>query len=272
MELFALFGDVPLFLSFSFLQTGSLNTSHDHLGGEILINAILAALSSESTLLDASERNSNVADGSNIDANHAHLQCLGNAPASAVVLAEEVSRQANIGIVGKRNDLLLSVELEERSNRPEGLFTENLHLGRDVGQNSQVVKVGAQGQSLASMEQASALGDGILHVLVDLCHRSAVNQRAVCGLAVEAVADLECLDDVDDALDKLLVDAAVDKDAVGAYAGLASDSELASNQVLHCFIEVGVLEDDEGRVAAQFEGELLESGGALVHEDLANRG
>ena len=63
------------------------------------------------------------------------------------------------------------------------------------------------------MEQASALGDCVLHVLVDLCHGPAVDQGPVCGLAVEAVADPERLDDVDDALDELVVDAAVDEDA-----------------------------------------------------------
>ena len=69
-----------------------------------------------------------------------------------------------------------------------------------------------------------------------------------------------------------VVDAFLDQDAVRADAGLARVAELADHRALNGRVQVGVVEDDEGRVAAQLHGHALHRAGALGHEQLAHRG
>ena len=63
--------------------------------------------------------------------------------------------------------------------------------------------------------------------------------------------------------DEGVVDLVLHVQAVGADAGLAGVAVLADHRALDGAVDVGVVEDDEGRVAAQFEAELLIVGRTL---------
>jgi hypothetical protein len=54
-------------------------------------------------------------------------------------------------------------------------------------------------------------------------------------------------------LDEGVVHAVLHIEAVGAHAGLAGVAVLADHRAFHRRVEVGVVEHDEGRVAAQFQ-------------------
>ena len=71
-------------------------------------------------------------------------------------------------------------------------------------------------------------------------------------------------------LGKGLVHRAVHKDAIGADAGLAAVAELGGHEAVHGRSHIGVLENDEGRIAAQFERELFEGVGAAARQVLAH--
>ena len=73
-------------------------------------------------------------------------------------------------------------------------------------------------------------------------------------------------------LGERVVDAGLDVDAVGADAGLAGVPELAGDRTLDRLVEVGVVEDDERRVAAQLHRGPLDRVGALLEQDLADLG
>ena len=57
---------------------------------------------------------------------------------------------------------------------------------------------------------------------------------------------------------KGVVDAFLDQEPVGADAGLAGVAVLGGDGPLHRGIQVGIVEDDERGVAAQFQGHLLD--------------
>lgn len=108
---------------------------------------------------------------------------------------------------------------------------------------------------------------------VHLVDRARVDQRAVRDGRVEAVADGEVLADGGGELGReLVVDGALDEDAVGAHAGLTGGAELAGQGAGDGGVDVGVGEDDEGRVAAELEGEFFQGRAALAHEELADGG
>ena len=69
-----------------------------------------------------------------------------------------------------------------------------------------------------------------------------------------------------------VVDAVLHQDAVGADAGLAGVAELAGQGAGHRLIEIGVVEHDEGGVAAQLQAQPLDGVGGLAHQQRAHAG
>ena len=69
-----------------------------------------------------------------------------------------------------------------------------------------------------------------------------------------------------------VVDAVLHQDAVGADAGLAGIAVLRGDRALDRHLDVGVVEHDERRVAAEFQRDLLDRRGALLHQQFADLG
>ncbi|MNK46889.1 hypothetical protein D3C87_656840 [compost metagenome] len=116
------------------------------------------------------------------------------------------------------------------------------------------------------------MGRGVGDVFLHLFHRVAVDQRALRHAVGEAVADLHGVDLGHQALGDFLVDAGLHVDAVGAHAGLAGIAVLRGQDAVDRAVQVGVVEHDEGRVAAQFQRQLLDGGRALLHQRAADFG
>ncbi|MNQ19370.1 hypothetical protein D3C85_324330 [compost metagenome] len=128
----------------------------------------------------------------------------------------------------------------------------------------------ARGNTAA--EQTAALTQGIVDMLGDLAHRRRIDQRAGGHALLQAVADLELADLFHQALGEALVDALLHQDAIGADAGLPGVAELALHDPGHRLFQVGVVEHDKGRIAAQLEAEALDLIGALAHQQAAHSG
>jgi ParB family chromosome partitioning protein len=104
-------------------------------------------------------------------------------------------------------------------------------------------------------------------VLLDLGHGLAVDQRASGGAFFQTVADLQ-LGHGGQLLGERVVDAVLDVQAVGADAGLAVVAVLGDDRAFDGLIQVGVVEHDERRVAAQFQETFLMS---LAHSAISWR-
>ncbi|MNM72426.1 hypothetical protein D3C81_841200 [compost metagenome] len=61
-------------------------------------------------------------------------------------------------------------------------------------------------------------------------------------------------------------------DAVRAHAGLAAVAELGRHQAVHGGVQVGIVKDDERRVAAQLQREALHGWRRLRHQDATDLG
>jgi hypothetical protein len=71
---------------------------------------------------------------------------------------------------------------------------------------------------------------------------------------------------------EFVVHAVLHVDAVGADAGLAGVAVFRGDGAFDRGVEVGVVEHDEGGVAAQFQRQLLDRRRALLHQQAADRG
>lgn len=243
----------------------------NHLRDLVLRDAIQRSLPAETGLLDTAKRRGGVRDKTRVDADHADLEVLRHAVHALDVAREEVPRQPDVGRVGQPDDLLLGLEREQARDGAEGLLLGHGHVLGHAGDDGGLVKVGAEAVELvAADDDLAALLLGVADVRVDLVDGTVVDEGPVGDALLEAVADLEFLDLGGELLGELVVDAALDVDAVGADASLARGAELGGDGTSHSGVDVGVIEDDEGGVAAELEGQLLEGAGALLHEQLAD--
>src|SRR5690606_29471610 len=97
-----------------------------------------------------------------------------------------------------------------------------------------------------------------------------VDERSDLRVVLEPVADLHAGSDFRETLREAIVDAALNEYAVRAYAGLPRVSILGGDGARDRGLDIGIVEHDKRRVAAELERELLQRGCALFHQRLAD--
>jgi len=235
------------------------------------INTILAPLPAKSTPFDSSKWRRRVADQSCINSDHSYFKRLGDSMAPRNVLAEEISRQANISLIRHLDNLLLSLEREDTGNRSKCLFGHNLHARLHAGDYRGLEEVAPElRNALSANDDSRTVSFRVLDVLYDLLDGTVVDQWTVRDALIVATADLEVADFLCERFSELVIYARLDEQSVGAHAGLARAAELACYSASDGRIEVCVIEHYERSITAELETELLESGGALRHEQLAD--
>ena len=100
---------------------------------DVVVHAVVRALAAQARLFDAAEGHMLGGQNAHIDAHHAVFERLAHAEDAAHVTAVEIARQPELGVVGRRNGLLLGIEAEHRGKRAEGFFACAQHVGRGVG-------------------------------------------------------------------------------------------------------------------------------------------
>ena len=109
-------------------------------------------------------------------------------------------------------------------------------------------------------------------MLLDLFNRTHVDQRSGGDVRFQTVPDTHMGDRGRHFFGELVIDAFLHVDPVCADAGLAVVAELGDHGALDGGIHVSVVENNERRVAAQFQRQLHDLLGALRHQNAANFG
>ena len=231
------------------------------------------AFATQARLFDPAKRCLAVRDHAGVHPHHAVLQRLAHAEDAGHVAAEEVAGQAELGVVGGRNGLGLGLELENRGHRAKDFFTGDTHVAAHIGQHRGLVERPAfdLGRGTAG-QHLRALGDSVGHQGLDLVQGLGIDQRALPHALLEAVAHPDLGHAGSQSGHKGVVDAGLHIHAVGAHAGLTRVAVLAGQGSLHGHIQVGIVEHDQGGVAAQLQRQLLDGRRALLHQDAAHLG
>ena len=95
------------------------------------------------------------------------------------------------------------------------------------------------------------------------------NLRTLEGIGMEGIADIVALCSLLEALEELVVDGFLDIDTGTGAAALAVVEEDTEVDPRDGVVNVGVLEDDVGRLAAELECDLLQVGRGSSLEDCA---
>ncbi len=232
----------------------------------------MGAFAAQAGLLDAAERCRRVGNQAFVDAHHAGFQRFGHAPHAVDVLAVEIGGQTERRVVGDADAFLLVLEADHRRQRAEGFLVAELHVRRSVGDQSGLNEVAAALMGAAAEHHLGALGFGVLDMLKHFLGGAGVDQRRLGDALFEAVADFQFFHRRLEFLHERIVHAVLHQETVHAHTGLAGVAELAGDGAFHGLVQIGVVEHQEGRVAAQFQGHLLDVLGAVGHQLAAHLG
>ena len=177
------------------------------------------------------------------------------------VAGEDASGEAEFGVVGALDHLVLAVELEHAHHRPENLLTRDAHAVGDVGEHRRLDEEAAfealqRGHVAAAGERRPVLlagGD----VGNDLVLLRLVDQRTHLRFRIERIADTDLFGALDQPLDEAVMQALLHEDARAVGADLTGRIEIAEHGAADGIFEVGIVEDDQRRLAAELHRGVL---------------
>ena len=194
--------------------------------------------------------------------------------AAADVLRVDVGDQAVLGVVGGRDRLVLGGEARDRRHRAEDLLAQ--HPGaRRARRRRPSARRSSRARPRAPRRRGpcAPLPDRVLHQLARPSPRwSSSISGPTCDAGIGAAADLQLAHARGQPLGEVARDRLGHVEAVGARAGLAAVAHLREQRALDGGVEVGVLEDQERRVAAELHRDAQDLLGALLDELLADLG
>src|SRR3954447_24362598 len=247
------------------------DVQRDVLRLEVLLQPLGPALAAVAGLLDAAERRPGVGDHALVEADHAGVELLDHAERAVDVLRVDVGDEAVLGVVGDGDRLVLVGEAADRCDRSEDLLAQELGVVRDVREHRRLVEVAGAVELVAADDDLRALADRVLDEARDLAALIVVDERADLHVGLGAAADLHLADLRAELLGEVAGDRARDVEAVRRRARLAAVAHLRDERALDGGVEVGVLEDEERRVAAELHRDAQDLLGRLLDERLADR-
>ena len=183
--------------------------------------------------------------------------------------AEYRRRQAVFGVVGDADRLLDAANADDRGNRAEEFLAVDPHRGRHVIEHRRIhqhaVGMAARQKSgrLSTRRPESARLMRSTASRLTSAPSGVLPWRGSPATNVAAfVADFWAND---------IGDRFVDDDPFGRHADLALIHEGAEGGGLHRFVEVGVVEHDQRRLAAKFEQRRLQMASRDLGDDAGRR-
>ena len=123
--------------------------------------------------------------------------------------------------------------------------------------------------SATEVDRAAALAC-IVDVPDDLVEGGLVDQWTNRCRRVEPGCHRDAGGQLDHPLDEGVVDTGLDEHAVGTDTRLPRVAKLRHRHRGHHVIEIRIVKDEERRIAAKLEGDLLDRARALLHQNLAD--
>ena len=124
----------------------------------------------------------------------------------------------------------------------------------------------------SSKKYAGSLRHGITNKMLHLVQCGSVDQRALSDTFLGSRADTQFRDGMYQQVGETLPNGFVNKDPVGADAGLAAGTELRNHESTDRRFQIGILEDHEGGIAAEFHGHFFDRFRGLGDEEFSNLG
>src|SRR5260370_14327217 len=192
-------------------------------------------------LLAAEGARRGVIDTMVVHMGHAGLNSQREPHTALAVPREHRGRQAELGLIGDVQRLLLIFDLDDGCDRTEDFVLCDRHVVRHAGKDvrRQHLAIGDAAQQLARAPLPRTLDAGKMTAQLLLVDHWSDGHRWIARISV-----FERLHVSNEAIDKLIVDARIDDDPVRAHADLALMEETADDSSPYRMFEVGIVEDD----------------------------
>lgn len=194
---------------------------------------------------------------------------VGDAQRRVEVRGVHGGRKAVGRAVALLDGLLFGLELGDGADGAEDLLLDDLHVLSDVREDGGLDEVADVAVAVAAGGHGGTGLLAVLNVSHDAVELQFRDLRSLEGGHVEWVSDLVGLGALLEAGDELVVDALLHVDAGAGAAALAVVEEDTKVDPRDGVVNVGVVEDDVGRLASKLEGDLLQVGVGSGLEDLA---
>ena len=171
-----------------------------------------------------------------------------------------------------RDGLVLGLERRDRRDRAEDLLAVDLGVVGHVDQDGRRVEEAGSAVRLAADHDRGTGRDRAVDQPGHRLDRLLVDERADVGAVVLAAAEGERAHPVGELLGELVGDRGVHQEPVGGGARLAHVAHLGEHRAVDGGVDVGVVEDEERRVAAELHADPLELVGGLLHHQLPDPG
>ena len=192
-------------------------------------------------------------------------ELVGEALRPGPILREHVRREPVTRVVGQPDRVLLGAEGHDREHRPERLLPHDGHVGRRVGQHGGLHETRAFGRHLdpATGEDLRSALPGFLEVPPHDLHLHLRGHRADVDVVAVGLALAQLFRQRHHFFSERLRHVLLHVDALDGRAGLPGVGERAPGDLLRGGVEVGVVENDRGVLAAELEhaGDHLLRGG-----------
>ena len=204
--------------------------------------------------LDAAERDLRfIAHRRAVDVADAGFDALGDRHRAHDVAAENGGGKSIFGVVGDAHGFVDALDADDRFHRPEALFRIDAHRRIDAVEQS---RFDDGAVALAAAGEHRALGGRILDQRIHPLGRGAIEQRAEHDMGAR-IAGLQGLRLGREFGDEFIRDRFIDDDAFGRHADLALVHIGAERGGVDRRIDVGVVEDEQRRLAAELQQDGL---------------
>src|SRR5208283_5350678 len=103
-------------------------------------------------------------------------------------------------------------------------------------------------------------------MFLHFCHRGLVDQRTLEYSWFEAVTYFKFFYRDDQFMSEVIINASLDVKSIGANAGLTCIAVFGNDRAFDCSIQIGIVENDKGRIASELQRKLFDGVSALFHE------
>src|SRR5262245_32119552 len=226
---------------------------------EELLEAGLSPLAAVARLLVAAEAGGEVRTGA-IDVDVAGADLPGDLAGALGVAGRDVSREAVQRVVGDLDRLRVALVGQDGEDRPEDLLARDRHVVADVAEHGRLDEVAALEAGRTSRtagRQLRALVDAGLDQALDLVELRLADHRPEHRAVAERVAYAHRLGGGARDLQRRVVLLLRHQHAGRGVAGLAAVQEAGAYAAAHRRLEIDVVEQDVGRLAAQLLRDAL---------------
>src|SRR5918994_6554633 len=193
---------------------------------EVLVDALVAALAPESRVLHSPELSRRVRDQPSVQSHHSGLQPLDDAERPVEVARVRVRHEAEAGVVGGAERLVVRREGRDRRHRSEDLLAQHPRVRRNVAEDGRRVEVAGAVERLPADERLGAPVAGVVDQLDDLLARLRLDQRPDLDPRLGPAPDAHATEALGESGRELVADRLVHVEPVGGGARLADVAHL----------------------------------------------